>query len=160
MLADELSRALDKRTEHANGADDLEEQLERGLTQKDKSAVAECAKHELVTAARARAQRRYGPPLRAANAEAAGHRDDEHRPPSRAKPHADTTNVHQPSAVTIPLWQLALLIVLVPIALYVLIPIGGPLAAAVVGLVGAITVFHRQLTRWTSSFCRWLDSGF
>ena len=146
-IAAELSRALDEQTEHANRADDLEE-LGRALTQNDETAVAEHAQHELVTVARARAQRRYGPPLRPANADAAGHRNDEHLPPPRAKPHADTTDVREPSALTIPLWQLALLIVLVPIALYVLIPISGPLAAAVVGLFGAITVFHRQLTRW------------
>jgi hypothetical protein len=145
-IAAELSRALDERTEHANRAHDLEEQLERALTQNDGTAVAEHAQHDLVTAARARAQRRYGPPLRTAIAQEAGHEDNGHRRPLRAEPHIDTTNVNQASAITIPLWQLALFIVLVPFALYVLIPISGPLAAAVVVLLGAITVIHRRLT--------------
>jgi hypothetical protein len=38
-------------------------------------------------------------------------------------------NPVKPNAVTIPFWHLALFVVLVPIALYVLIPISGSLTA-------------------------------
>ena len=51
-------------------------------------------------------------------------------------------NVLKPKAFTIPFWHLALFVVLVPIALYMLIPISGSLAAAFVVLLGAVTVIY------------------
>ena len=144
-IAAGLSRARDERTEHANRGHDVEE-----LTRNDETAT-ESAERELVTVARARAQRRYGAPLRTASAQEASHGDDGYRPPPLAAAHADPTDVGKPSAFTIPLWQLALLIVVVPIALYALIPVSGPLAAAVVVLLAAIALFRRRFTRWARS---------
>ena len=143
----QLSRPLDERTEHVNRAHDLAEQLDRAITKNDKTA-GERAERELVTVARTRAQRRYGPPLRTAGALEASHGDDGHRRPPATKAHADTANLGEPTAFMIPLWQLALLIVVVPIALYVLIPVNGLLAAAVVMLFGAVTLFHTRIARW------------
>jgi hypothetical protein len=141
-----LSRALDERAEYANRADDLEEQLERALTQNDEIAATEHAQHDLVTAARALAQRRYGPPLRTPSAHEAGHgQEGGHETALGAEPRIDATEVKQSRVVAIPVWQLALFIVLVSFALYVLLPISGSLAAAVIVLLGVTAVSHRRL---------------
>jgi hypothetical protein len=147
-IAAELSRALDERTEHADRAHDLEEQLARALTLDDGSAAAEHAQRDLVAAARARAQRRYGRPLRTASVQESGRRDEgEHGRALAAEPRIDAGQEKQAVAFAIPVWQLALFIILVSFALYILLPISGSVAAAVVvGLLGVIAVSHRRLT--------------
>ena len=147
-IAAELSRALDERTEHANRAHDLEEQLARALTPNDVSAAAEHGQRDLVAVARARAQRRYGRPIRTASVQESGRGDEgEHGRPLAAEPQIDAGQETQALAFAIPVWQLALFIILVSFALYVLLPISGSVAAGVVvALLGVIAVSHHRLT--------------
>ena len=144
-LAAELNRALEDRTHHASRAHDLEEQLQRALTQNDEIAAAEHAQRELVMVARARAQRRYGQPLRAASAAEAGSGGEGGQTePLGAEPQADASQVNPARGVAAPVWQIALFILLVALALYVLLPISGSLAAAVVVLLGVLAVSRRR----------------
>ena len=132
-----LSEALRDRTQEASRADDLERQLEQARQQLEGSTGDEESRQALVSAARARAQRRYGPPLRTAGTHDSGHGPVEARPKD-----ADT---HKGRTRTIRLWQVvlgALLATLaVALSLYALVPGGAlPLTAAFVVLIGAVTV--------------------
>jgi len=146
-LAAELNRAPDERDEHANRARDLEEQLERAVTQNAGSAAAEQAQRDRVSVARALAQRRYGPPLRTASSEETGRGDERGQTgPLGAEPHLDANQVKQSGVFTIAVWQFVLLVVLVSLVIYLPLPIGGPLAAAVVVLLGVIAASRRRRT--------------
>ena len=144
-IATELNRAIDERAQYANRAHDLEEQLERALTQNDEVVAADNAQHDLVAVASARALRRYGPPLRIGSAQEVGSGDEGgHTRPLGAEPHIDASQVNRARVVAAPVWQIALFILLVTLALYVLLPISGSLAAAVVVLLGVIAVSCRR----------------
>jgi hypothetical protein len=146
-IAAELSRALDERTEHAKRAHDLEEQLARVLTLNDGSAAAEHAQRDLVAAARARAERRYGRPLRTASVQESGRGDEgEQGRPLAAQLQIGADREKKALAFAIPVWQLALFTILVSFTLYILLPISGSVAAAVVvALLGVIAVSHHRL---------------
>ena len=54
--------------------------------------------------------------------------------------------MREAGGITVRLWQLALFIVIVPPALYLLVPVSGLLAAAFVVALGAIMVIYGRST--------------
>ena len=141
-IAAELAEALRDRTQQASRADDLERQLERAHEQIAGPPRDEESRRALVAEARARAHRRYGPPLRTA-----GTRDSDHGPDDDVRPTGADT--HKGRTRTIRLWQLVLAALLVAsvlaLPLYAFVPRGAlPLIAAFVVLIGVITVMFAR----------------
>jgi DNA repair exonuclease SbcCD ATPase subunit len=141
-----LAEANEEQTRHANRANELESRLEQARTEHDETADLQHSplelQHALVAAARERAQRGYGPPLRKANTDETGREENGNRDPLRADDRGGETEMPRASGITIKLWQLALFIALAPVLLYTLAPISAPLAAAAIVLLAATMLIH------------------
>ena len=140
----EFTKLDEERTHHADRADELEEQLERIRAVPTQSAGDHRALQEqqqaLVAAARARAQRRYGPPLRADFIQEQGGTHEPRSPVETLGDGESVANAGGSHGITIRLWQLAMFGVLVPALLYVLVPIDPFLATAAVVLLAVVLV--------------------
>ena len=127
-----------------------DEQVAQARIEHDVTGAVPREQSALVAAAVARAQRRYGPPIRMTpEEEEAGGGDGELQDTLEAEHRAVDTDVPAANPITIRLWQLALFIVLVPSLLYVLAPLIGMLVAAAVVLLAAVLVIfgQRRLSR-------------
>ena len=132
----QLAQALQDRTHQASRASDLEQQLRRASLEFDDPAGEppdEAAQRELVAEARARAQRRYGPPLRTTDGGEVGQKADELVGPTRAPTPAGRSH-------TIRIWHLALIAGLVLLALSALVARSVLAGASIAALVGVIVI--------------------
>ena len=135
-VAAQLAQALQDRTHQASRASDLERQLHRARLEFDDPAgepQGEASRRALVAETRARAQRRYGPPLRTTVHGEAGQKTDELGGPTDAATHKGRPH-------TIRIWQLALIAALVLPALYALVARSVLVGAATFALLGVIVI--------------------
>ena len=131
----------DERALHADHADQRVERVEHARIEHEATVAAAQGQSALVAAAVARAQRRYGPPIRMASAEQEpGGGREEVRDLLEVDDRAGGTGFPEANPITIRPWQVALFIVLVPSLSYAVASITGMLVAAAVGLVFAVVV--------------------
>jgi hypothetical protein len=147
------------RAQHETRVRELERQLEENRWQQDETtetvAIAgfghldgDLQRAPLVAAARGRAQRRYGPPLRTVDARRAADDRDPHGSGARAVYPDQEVRSHP-----IRVWHLAVIVVLVPLLLLTFLVQGRGLFAAVFAAVlgAAMVVFIRWTSRATKS---------